>query len=311
MKKPLTFAERNVFLIVGLIVLFCTIGGVCGIWLFFLHQHVDCSQKLQIAEIPKLTKPDSHLELARSGGVILTGQVVDDSPRTINTKAPAFVDLHFDNAEMNVRTESGLAVLQKFMLASDWEEKSHFVHDAARIRSAMQRHYEMEKLADLEPRRMKSRACYQFGGGEILHISFTALHSEKNVEVAFRRVEGESYTLDWESYSGASETGWDEVQSTRPTKPVLLRALANLDDYYNYEFDDPSHFLCVRLQRADSTHTLYAFCPRDSSTASALHPQLGKGRIAPLTVRITYPKNAQSNNCVELVEVVANRWLLP
>ena len=122
---------------------------------------------------------------------------------------------------------------------------------------------------------------------------------------------GSDYLIDWESYTGASERGWEEVLRDRPSNAVLLRAMANVDDYFNYEFTDDLRFLCLKLESADSSKVIYAYVPRTSKMAAALPSLFGKGNSIPVTVRIAYPLNAQSSKCAELVELVAPRWLLP
>ena len=317
MKRPLTFVERNSFAIYGSLILALLIMILAGLLFFFKHTRDGQEDRLQEIFTEQEQKSENRKRAldstAAPSAQLLTGAMSDEKKSsTASPPAGKFIELHLSKAELEYRVESGLAVLHKFMTAPDVGERARFVHDAARVTPAMRRYYETEHLTDPKLGRMKSGACYSFEGGEMLHLVFAGGSTQRDLEVALRRREGDTgYLIDWESFAGESETGWNEVQQQRPTMPVMLRVLASVDDYYNYEFSDDTRYLCIKLESAAGRRTIYAYCLRESPLARSLLPLFGAGRIAPLTVRIAFPMNAKSSNCVELKELVANRWLLP
>ena len=119
----------------------------------------------------------------------------------------------------------------------------------------------------------------------------------------------EDWLLDWESFVGYSQLGWDELREQRPTETVFVRAYATLSDYYNFEFASPSELVSVRLDSPDNFHAIYAYVERRTELAQEVATSLARGRVRPILAEIRYPDNARHDNQVFLDDVVAWRWL--
>ena len=112
---------------------------------------------------------------------------------------------------------------------------------------------------------------------------------------------------------------WQEYAEKRPQTPVWLRAVADAGDYYNYEFMDDKHHLCVRLTSPDGGQRLYGFVPRGSPLGYMLAKRLNHEEFAltgrrtasvKVIVRTTFPYNAKSGQCVNIREMITDRWLM-
>jgi hypothetical protein len=115
--------------------------------------------------------------------------------------------------------------------------------------------------------------------------------------------------LDWESYVGAGDMAWADLMQQRPTQRVLLRCLGELSDYYNYEFADREKYLCWRLTSPDGQKVIFAYTERKGGLAfsSSLYASTSPQK---LTVKVSFPEKAQSQECVFLHEIVQPSWLV-
>ncbi len=175
----------------------------------------------------------------------------------------------------------------------------------------MKRFYEDQKQQEKKIGSPDSISFYRFGPMQIQHIICNSNSADGHLELAMRLEPNGDYLLDWESYVGASAMDWSDFKKLKPTFNTLFRVYAIEDDYFNFEFSDSSRFICVKLLSSDNTETLYAYCEQDSSLAKDLKKFLIRDSSVPLTLMLAYPENAKSNHCVNLREIVANRWLLP
>ena len=125
--------------------------------------------------------------------------------------------------------------------------------------------------------------------------------------------DGDRLVIDWESFVAYCERSFSALSQEKPIRPVLMRGMAKIDDYYNYEFSDSKTYLSLKLDSADGDEAVHAFCRRDSEMGRWLINDLGADAASSLTkgyaLWVAFPKDAQSNRCLNLVQIVAGRWL--
>lgn len=68
----------------------------------------------------------------------------------------------------------------------------------------------------------------------------------------FHRTGAGRLLLDWDAWVAFSEESWPQIKEKRLTRPILIRAVASEDDYYNYEFaPERWRYLAVRMRSPD------------------------------------------------------------
>ena len=110
--------------------------------------------------------------------------------------------------------------------------------------------------------------------------------------------------------------------------PVLMRAIASESSCYNYEFSENWCWLAVKLRSPDGLNNVTGYVERNSVLGIALANLIGvplpqnlpdgtpipalklPGSKALDTVRLAFPNMAQSDHCVKITELLADRWLL-
>jgi len=160
------------------------------------------------------------------------------------------------------------------------------------------------------PRARCDRPVSASNNTEVLLYSYASVRPGNTTDVALIARPGEAFKVDWESFVGASEMGWPEFKKERPVRPQLFRVFAQFDDYYNYEFSDEEtalrapdvtgwavfHLWLLRAWLGGRTHSGDLACCRCRA----------HGAYAAAGVFT----QAESDHCVHITGVVANRWLL-
>ncbi len=176
----------------------------------------------------------------------------------------------------------------------------------------MKDYYETQGASDPVPGALVSKARYQINGTEILYISYSSSRPTGSLEIAMLRGPQGKFLVDWESLTGYGEMSFQEFRTKRPTNPVLMRTYVRLFEYYNYEFTNSKKYLCIKLLSESGDNSVYAYCERGTPLAQWIERDLastGPTGFKGYTMLVSFPPDAQSNQCVNLDKVVAQRWL--
>jgi hypothetical protein len=320
-RPPLTFLERNAFLLAGMAV-FTVLSALLGLVLYGFYaseiQREESNQEFQeAAKVREKTSPKLNpLPLPPADKLNKIPLPLPPAQKAAPEQTSA------QEADELIPEEPSIAIAQRERAAGDatmagfWgatsiEEKSAFVHDRTRVKPLLKRYYEDENHADIPHGPLRDVGFYRMGTAMIQHRTYDQPGRDDVLELALRRQEDGTYVLDWESYIGASDLSWAEFRRIKPTLPVLFRAYAVLSDYYNYGYEDSSRYLCVKLLSRTSERPLYGYCDRNSAAARALAGIVNSTNTLPLTVKLSYRPATPSVDCVNLEAVISKRWLLP
>jgi hypothetical protein len=214
--------------------------------------------------------------------------------------------------ESSEEVVQALALLDHYWKTETWQERVPLVAHAENVAALMKDYYETQKGTDPMPGGLISKARYEIDGSEILYFSYTSNRPTGSLEVAMLRGPQGKFLLDWESLTGYGEKSFQDFRTQRPSKPVLIRAYVRLFDFYSYEFSDSKKYLCIKLMSENGESSIYAYCERGTKLAGWIDADLastGPIGFKGYTMLISFPPNAQSNQCVNLDKVVAQRWL--
>lgn len=207
------------------------------------------------------------------------------------------------------RMADALEVLRRFTNASSWQEKLSCVIDKERVEPLMRTYYEGQSKAAPTISSTLTPAHFKLNQTEVLLFSSPSGGASELAMVS--PTPGGRFLVDWESFVGASDASWQDFKRMRSTHPALFRLFAQRDDYFNYEFSDASQYLSVRLTSPEGEQFIFGYCDKDSAIGKTLASLLDQSKARlPLTLRLAYPENAQSDHCVKIVGVIANRWLV-
>ena len=205
-----------------------------------------------------------------------------------------------------------LQLLDQYWKTESWKDRIPLVAHSERVASLMKDYYEVQSAKDPLPGALVSKARYQINGTEILYFSYASSRPTGSLEIAMLRGPQGKFLVDWESLTGYGEMSFQDFRTKRPTTPVLMRSYVRLFEYYNYEFSDSKKYLCIKLLSESGDNSVYAYCERGTPLAQWIERDLastGPTGFKGYTMLVSFPPNAQSNQCVILHKVLAQRWL--
>lgn len=246
-------------------------------------------------------------------------------PRSSNV-ALSFAALPLDAQEV----AEAQAVLAKYQQATaNWHDRLPYVFEPDRVEVLLQEQYEKRGQPDPEHGRLMAAGVITAGSSKVLNLQFAcATRPDAGMRANFHRTRSGKLLLDWESWLAWSEKTWDEFKEERSQLPVLMRAVASESDYYNYEFSEKWRWLAVKLRSPDGLQHVTGYVERGSLLGLALANLIGvplpnnlpdgspipalklPGAKALVTVRLAFPNQAQSDHCVKITDLLADRWLL-
>ena len=251
------------------------------------------------ADSPTVSLQEMAPKGATEAGVVPVPGEFQDLP--LQEQAPDYIE--------------AVETLQNFWKAIKVKDRLPYVYAADQVKPLMEDYYERQGETDPDHTELKQKSRFMLDGkAEILYFSFASSRPTGLAEVAMRRGPNGRFLVDWESLAGYSNPAFAELKKLKPTEPVQIRAFVRLFEYYNYEFADSSKYLCVKMIASNGVDMLYGYCERESELGRWLDAQLSHTRsgsaMSGFTLRVAYPENAQSDQCVWLKQVVAARWLL-
>lgn len=127
------------------------------------------------------------------------------------------------------------------------------------------------------------------------------------------RSKGHKYLVDWPSFVIYSEMDWGQFVSTRPTKSVSMRIMAQLTDVYRGDFVDPEKYLCLKIINPLDVHAdpLFAYAHRTSSLGRKLEVIMrhSVGAALPLMLKLSFPEAGGGGDQVLVDEFLREGWV--
>jgi len=218
------------------------------------------------------------------------------------------------------------SILDQYRKQSGWWDRLKYVRSPGRVAGLAHHYYDVEKMADPALDKLVGAARFDLGDESFIQLAFLCPGRWSNTaRVNFLLSATNDPQIDWESLVAFGEETWSEFVTKRIERPTLLRGYATLDDYYNYEFSDREKFISIRLRSPDGVQTLSGFAERNSPDGQRLAkmtaqlnsmlldgplPVNAGGPTVPATLRLAFPPKAQSDKCVRIISVFADRWVL-
>jgi|GEM_PF-683572 len=318
-------SHRTFIAVSGMLAIVLLFGLVVG-WRWHFHA-LESRRALQ--ELSAKTEARMQERIPSGGDVFISSPgaqmpesgsllVSDSRPLEYLPDAPLVPARSVIEALPMVNAANTLVMANRLMRAynetPDWRDRVKFVHDSTRVEKLMEDYYENQHAVDPVAGALIGQARYRIDGAEIVLFTYRSARPEGKLEVAMRKDATGKLLLDWESYVGYSEIAFPQIIADTSTKPVMVRALAKLDDYYNYEFSDRERYVSLKLTAADSDDSFHAYCEREGPIGIWLREDLGSSPQTSLTkgytLWVAHPPAAQSPRALKIVQIAAGRWII-
>jgi hypothetical protein len=197
-----------------------------------------------------------------------------------------------------------LPVIRKFMDAKSPEEMAQWTRNADISLPRIKEFYGADFpppgfsaiLWSWRPRRI----------GNAIRVSVQDLEFEDG-DMYF--VDEDGWKVDWETWAGWSEMGWEELKESRPVEPVLFRVYVSDVEYYNFSFANESYWSSYRLESKDGEHHVFGYVPRGAELDSRLRSLEGAEK-RPFVLKVRFPEDAPSASQVIVEEIIAENWFV-
>jgi predicted kinase len=298
----------------GLATLGVAIVSMIGVTIYATRaamKEIKLEQQAAVAALPKpqTEDPTKSVAATKQAQMLLQDLVKSPDPKALQEKgfATAPVGNNLDQRELVLQEARG--VLEKYQSAKAWEQKRDWVYDPKRVGPLMQSFYTKDQGVEPPTQKIAVAAEVTDGANRIVECVLPIGQDGRSGLFWMRRGADGELKLDWESYVGAGEMSWTAFKESRATQRTILRAWAEVAEYYNYEFADRERYVCLKLTSADEKQQLYAYAERNSGAAMSTSLLLASGR-GQITLRVSFPEKAQSSECVILNDIVKPSWLL-
>lgn len=272
----------------------------------------------------------------RAPSPTLTGIARHEASRKEKPAGPAYDEdgsnlplSHDELVPHDPLTLEAAQALEAYCGVKDWHQRLPLIFHAETTDDRMRTYYEEANGADPERGEMVGATLISSGESKVILLRYKCLAWPDALLTAyFHRAPSGRLLLDWEAWVGWSQLPLPTVKKTRTLIPTLMRVVASESSYYNYEFSDEARFLAVKLRSPDGLHSITGYVLRKSLLGIAIGNLIGvplpspvpgglplpplrrPGTKAAITLRIAFPPTAQSDHCVMITEIVADRWLL-
>ncbi len=210
-----------------------------------------------------------------------------------------------------------VATVRKFVSAPTIEDLLPLVRDRQRVEAKVRAYYTTER--PWKPLEINNRfePSDQFTvDGDFIVLQLVLANFDE-MPISLER-KGDTFLVDWESFTGYGEMSWDEFQAKRPVLPVVMRVVVERSrntDYWNEAFTDHTTHTCYLLRDLKNEHHLSGYALQTSPVDSKLRqyltplPPPASLQRTLAVLRLRYPPNSKGAHQVEIVEFLENGWV--
>ncbi|WP_013630883.1 CHAT domain-containing protein [Rubinisphaera brasiliensis] len=175
----------------------------------------------------------------------------------------------------------------------------------ASLSETMVRHYGEQMRRNVEKVQVLSMSAVS---DEQWRVAVDVLAGQDRHQVTFYiRIRDRTTLVEWEATVGLWSVPVKTYRALGTDVPIIARVIAELDDYYNYDFSDKQHrFQSVRLRTLDR-ETLHGYVNRHKPVYHDLMALLSDGNSHAVTLAIG---NASGETSTPLIhELLSPTWL--
>ena len=262
---------------------------------------VEHSGKLTVAAVLLLTVVLAIVYVGRSGSGTDDIMVEPDEAELLKLEYASYLS----NAK---------SVARKFMLADSMVERLQYVRYPDKIAEQMLKDQSTDWDAPLPFDQVHELATPIFKEPYFLGCYFQDEMGTYPVEVEIRP---DGFFIDWEAFTAYNEVPWPEVLEERSTsKDYSMRVVAELSDYYNYQFTEDK-YTSLYLQDRRRQHSMYAYAIKGSWVETELRKHLhetvlldgtGAAMMTMLQLNIRFPEESTPQPMAEITALVSPDW---
>lgn len=206
-----------------------------------------------------------------------------------------------------------LEAIENYSSADSINEKLAYARQPERVKALMEDYYATREMKVHTGARLVSQHALPLSSRSF--VMLTAAFDDDSQKVLLAEVANDlSVRIDWESDVCYQSVDLTKYIATRSTETVILRVLAQPDNFYVYEFADNAKYQCFQLNFRDSDEILYGYVEKGSLTSTRLNNhfelarQMTSSSFEPMTIEVRFLEGGRSERGVFIEKFIAPRW---
>ena len=272
--------------------------------------------------------------LAMSAGIWafinLSGEEADRGEKAQEIKEIALVSVQSDiDDAQNIANVS--ACVKNYLEATSIEERAKYCRNQESTLRKMTKSYGNELIFDIyhfEGISKSSEIRMEDKEITIVSANISSQSGGTGVEnkpknLLLEKQEDGTYLVDWDTAVVYQPADWNAFIADRNTEAHVFRLEARERINYGpylYEFRDDNIYQAYRISiRGNAEKYLIGYTKKGSEVDEIMksltlvkgNKNTGSRMTVPMMLKLVFPKGAQSDQCVEILEVVSDSWFLP
>ena len=213
--------------------------------------------------------------------------------------------------------EKSRACLEDFLAAADVDQRLPFVRHPEKTEARMRTFRARSEFEPLGQLVAMGDDVNVADTGQLQVLWFDVQLENGPSRTAVFEITPSGAKLDWESFVFYEELPWEQFRSTLPSTPYAFRIRCYPDNYFNYDFDDATSLLSLRILHPKETETFWGYVDRNSPLASSFIRLINKkkpSRSSPLNLILTLrfpPSASEESNQVWIDSIESEAWFSP
>lgn len=203
--------------------------------------------------------------------------------------------------------------ISSYLLARSVEELLPHVRHPNRVKPLMNHYYSQHVFTPKKVNRIAHSRALALDNRSFI-LKNVILTNGQAKSLLIEQIDSNTFKIDWETDVYYQPVAWDKYLTEKPTEAMNMRVSVTPDNFYSYEFRDESQFQCYKLTSLKSNRHLFGYVERTSDVARQLEEKMmanfrhGGGEKEPMILRLRFPKNSKSKQCVMIEKLLAARW---
>ncbi|HYV35126.1 MAG TPA: hypothetical protein VE988_05445 [Gemmataceae bacterium] len=205
------------------------------------------------------------------------------------------------------------AIVMSYLSADGWEKRLPFVLNPEKVEPLMRVHYKGGNTASRDTNILTVDRDIQ---NENIYLVTAEDKTGKPYGSAFVvRKTTDGFKVDWPASVGYNETPLAGLRANFPDKPVKIRVLAKIGDYYNFEYQNAKNTHFNVSLRDPKQGNLPGYVAKTAEEGKRLYELLKDGKDHELIVEITAlgpgGGSIDAGHGVAITRVVSESWYDP
>jgi hypothetical protein len=189
-------------------------------------------------------------------------------------------------------------------LVADFGERFRHVQDGAKLREEMGKYY--ESFGENKVRKPRVLRTEKVTANSVV-VVFSVPGEEGEPYRIYVRKAGESWLVDWPATVGKNPISLKTFRADPPKDPVTLRVVAQLSDYYNYEYaDGKDSYYSVELEDRAGDR-IHGYAPKDKDLGKKIFKLLQDGKKHEITVEV---QAGSTGSIAHILALASQTWFL-